>query len=192
MPPKKRKTQAVALVEIRKKKPKVESKNLDPRTVIFADLENLGSLINVFKCPDCKQGDCLTICITSNELLNFHLKIKCSLCSFTAGHWALEKNFNSVFIAAKTCTGVTNMQIQRMLAMIGMSGQTESGQDRLPDFTSGSKTAAKLQKTIDEMIIKTATDSMLSYRGSFVSERRKAHPQTIEVSIDGTYNDSGS
>ena len=83
------------------------------------------------------------------------------------------------------------MQIQRMLAMIGMSGQTEAGNDRLPDFTSGSNTAARLQKTIDEMIIQTATDSMLYYRGSFVSERRKAHPRSIEVAIDGTYNDTG-
>ena len=132
------------------------------------------------------------MCFSSNELLNFYLKIKCSLCSFTAGHWALEKSFNSVFIAAKTCAGVTNMQIQRMLAMIGMSGQTEARQDRLPDITSGSKTAENLQNTIDELIIQSANDSMLSYRRSFVSELRKAHPRSIEVAVDGTYNDTGS
>ena len=191
MPPKKRKKHIASLVEIKKKKPNVKTKNEDHRTVLFIDLENLGSLISIFNCPGCKQSDCLSIWFTTNELLNFYLKIKCTLCSFSAGHWALEKNFNSVFVAAKTCSGVTNMQIQRMLAMIGMSGQTEAGNDRLPDFTSGSNTAARLQKTIDEMVIQTATDSMLYYRESFVSERRKAHPRSIEVAIDGTYNDTG-
>ena len=112
MPPKRRKSQVSALVETRKKKPKIESNDLNPRTVIFADLEILGSLMKIFNCPGCKQNDCLTICFTTNELLNFHLKIKCTLCTFTYSLWALEKNFNSVFIAAKTCAGVTSSQIR--------------------------------------------------------------------------------
>ena len=33
-----------ALVEIKKKKPNVKTKNEDHRTVLFIDLENLGSL----------------------------------------------------------------------------------------------------------------------------------------------------
>ena len=139
MPPKKRKKHLANASSLAvSSKQKIESKNVDPRTVLFVDLTNLESLINIFKCPDCQQSGSLTICFTKNDLLNFYLKIKCLLCSFTAGQWALDKSFNSVFIAAKTCAGVTNMQTQRMLAMIGMSGQTESGEDRLPDFTSGS------------------------------------------------------
>ena len=50
MPPKKRKKQAASLVEIRKSKPKFETKNKDARTVVFVDLENLGNLISIFNC----------------------------------------------------------------------------------------------------------------------------------------------
>jgi len=185
----KRKRSSLSSAEIaQKRKCSVKSES---RTVLFVDFLILGSLINIFDCPKCKKSDCLTIGFSKNELLNFYLKIKCSKCSFTSGSWLLQENFNEVFIAAKTCAGITDQQTQRMIGMIGISGQTEAGEDRVPDFTSGSKTSSQIQKKIDNVIIKLATDSMLFYRNSFVKDSRRSSPKAINVSIDGTYNDNG-
>jgi hypothetical protein len=60
MPPKKRKKHLANVSSLAvSSKQKIESKNVDPRTVLFVDLTNLESLINIFKCPDCQQSGSL-------------------------------------------------------------------------------------------------------------------------------------
>ena len=78
-----------------------------------------------------------------------------------------------------------------MLAMLGMSGQTSSGEDRLPEFIAG-RTAQCLQKIVDDIIINEAAESMLNYRRSLISISKKTNPKTVELSMDGTYNDTGN
>ena len=188
----KRKNRSFAANEAKKAKPKIsiESHSEKERTNIFIDLLNLEFLFNFFSCPCCKATSCFKVSFTKTNLLNFRLKIKCSLCDFSAEQWALHENFNAVFMAAKTTAGVSNSQTQRIIGMIGMSGKTESGEERVPDFTT-SKTATALQKKIDESIINLKTESMLHYRNSLISMCRKSHPQTVEIAIDGAYNDTG-
>ncbi|CAG5080206.1 Oidioi.mRNA.OKI2018_I69.PAR.g9504.t1.cds [Oikopleura dioica] len=162
------------------------------RTVYFIYHSRLSKIVNKLACPKCTNVGSFDVNFTKMNLLNFYIVISCSRCKkWTSGSWLLPDKFNEAFQAAKTCVGIVDAQINRFLALIGMSGKAKNGEERMPDFHHSSSTAQDLQNLVDGKIIELAKKSMLAARNSLVSEARKFKAKSMQVAVDGCYNDTG-
>ncbi|CAG5110337.1 Oidioi.mRNA.OKI2018_I69.chr2.g4749.t1.cds [Oikopleura dioica] len=60
----------------------------------------------------------------------------------------------------------------------------------MPDFMHSSSTAKSLQDFVDQKIIDLAKKSIFAARTSLISEARRKQSKTVDVAIDGCYNDT--
>ncbi|CAG5105113.1 Oidioi.mRNA.OKI2018_I69.chr1.g1846.t1.cds [Oikopleura dioica] len=144
-----------------------------------------------FRCFDCKKSNCLTLAITQTDFFNNYLRITCDECNASKSTWLLHQKFNAAFHGGLTMAGITKPQAQRAFCFGGFSVTTTSGQACVPDFVQGGKASSKFQKIVDNIILNLASESMLNFRKSLVAERRIQYPKQVDVSFDGTYNDTG-